>query len=73
MKTEKKEVDVFGPGMVVVGGGIDASKVWAGRRCVCSPGGYLGGSTSGNGCACGCFGPSPAADNHDANHDKANT
>ncbi len=72
MKSEKKELDALGPGMELMGGGIDASKVWAGRRCICSPGGWGYGNTSGNGCACGCFGPSPATENHGANTDKAN-
>ncbi len=73
MSSKEKELDALDPGMELVGGGIDASKVWGGQRCICSPGGWSFGNTSGNGCACGCFGPSTPTANGDANNEKSDT
>jgi len=72
MATKKRKPDALGPGMELVESGIDASKVVGGKRCICSPGGWSAGNTSGNGCACGCF-ENPASVNGDANRDLAQT
>jgi len=53
-------------GIEVIEGGIRALGKIKGGGCVCSPGGHAFGRDD-CGCACGCFGPSPAADNSSAN------
>ncbi len=76
MTSEKKGKKSFGPGMEVINSGVNTSKVYGGRRCICSPGGWAAGNASGDGCACGCGGLLSvdfAALNGGANNQKAQT
>jgi hypothetical protein len=67
MSSKKKNLETLGPGMELVRGGLEVPIIIY-LPCYCSPGGWSGGFCSDYRCACGCFGPSSAEENRDANH-----